>query len=144
MNQNGDGASRSLVTEMEFTVRMYDIDYNGHVSNIVYIRWLEDMRMVGFEKIASIEACLEAGHVPVLMNTNIDYIRPIKMFEKTKGLLWVSKFTRATFTIEAEISAQTAQSVRMSCHSRPAHSHPQTSRDFSLASRTFPNFLIAA
>ncbi|PWU00081.1 MAG: thioesterase [Candidatus Melainabacteria bacterium] len=91
---------------MEFTVRMYDIDFNGHVSNIVYIRWLEDMRMVGFEKIASIRDCLEAGQVPVLLNTSIEYKLPIYMFEKAKGLLWVSGFSKTTFRIEAEITVK--------------------------------------
>src|SRR5882757_6038285 len=32
----------------------------------------------------------------------------------------------------------------MSCRSRSAHNHPQISRDLSRASRTLPNFLIAA
>lgn len=95
---------KHFATELEFTVRMYDIDFNGHVSNIVYIRWLEDMRMVGFEKIASIRDCLEAGQVPVLLKTSIEYRLPIHMFEKPKGILWVSGFSKATFQLEAEIS----------------------------------------
>jgi acyl-CoA thioester hydrolase len=96
--------AKHFTTEMDFTVRMYDIDYNGHVSNIVYIRWLEDMRMVGFEKIASIRECLEAGQVPVLLNTSIEYKLPIRMFEKPRGLLWVSGFSKTTFRIEAQIT----------------------------------------
>jgi acyl-CoA thioester hydrolase len=102
MNEAGTG-QKPLAQEMDFTVRMYDIDFNGHVSNIAYIRWLEDLRMVGFEQIASMEDCLKAGQVPVLLSTTIDYKWPIYMFEKPKGMLWISGFTRTTFKIEAEI-----------------------------------------
>jgi acyl-CoA thioester hydrolase len=105
MNHDVAGAHH-FATEMEFTVRMYDIDYNGHVSNIVYIRWLEDMRMVGFEKIASIRDCLQAGQVPVLLNTSIEYKLPIHMFERPRGSLWVSGFSKTTFRIEAEIAVE--------------------------------------
>jgi acyl-CoA thioester hydrolase len=96
--------TKHFSTEMALVVRMYDIDFNGHVSNIVYIRWLEDMRMVGFEKIASMEECLAAGQVPVLLSTNIQYKLPIRMFQKPIGLLWISGFTKSTFQLEAEIS----------------------------------------
>jgi acyl-CoA thioester hydrolase len=82
---------------------MYDIDFNGHVNNIVYIRWLEDMRMVGFETIVPIKSCIEQGQLPVLIRTDIRYRRAVKMFDEPEGLLWVSRYTRTTFTIEAEI-----------------------------------------
>jgi acyl-CoA thioester hydrolase len=88
---------------MDLVVRMYDIDFNGHVSNIVYIRWLEDLRMVGFEKIVPLKSCLERGQVPVLIRTDIRYRRPVKMFDEPKGRIWVTGYTKTTFTLEAEI-----------------------------------------
>lgn len=35
-----------LVVEKEIEVNGYDIDVMGVVSNIVYIRWFEDLRIV--------------------------------------------------------------------------------------------------
>ena len=35
---------RKLVAERNFEVNGYDIDAMGIVSNIVYIRWFEDLR----------------------------------------------------------------------------------------------------
>jgi len=102
MNSSGD-TSKPFLSEMDLVVRMYDIDFNGHVSNIVYIRWLEDMRMVGFERIVPLRSCLELGQVPVLIRTDIRYRRPVKMFDEPKGLLWVSGYTKTSFTLEAEI-----------------------------------------
>jgi len=101
MNSSGD--AKAFLSELDLVVRMYDIDFNGHVSNIVYIRWLEDMRMVGFERIVPIRSCLDLGQVPVLIRTDIRYRRPVKMFDEPKGLLWVSGYTKTSFTLEAEI-----------------------------------------
>ncbi|MBT4500790.1 MAG: hypothetical protein HOC74_23880 [Gemmatimonadetes bacterium] len=42
---------RTLEIEIELLVRTYDIDFAGVVSNIVYLRWLEDLRL------AALEAC---------------------------------------------------------------------------------------
>jgi acyl-CoA thioester hydrolase len=95
---------RFFTSEMNLVVRMYDIDYNGHVSNIVYMRWFEDMRTVAFEKIASLKECLDKGFAPVLVSVNIQYKRPIKMFDQPKGLLWITKFGKTSFTLQAEIS----------------------------------------
>jgi acyl-CoA thioester hydrolase len=38
-------SKRCLEIEMPIRVRTYDIDSAGHVSNIVYLRWMEDMRL---------------------------------------------------------------------------------------------------
>ncbi len=35
---------RVMEVNLSFPVRTYDIDFAGVVSNIVYIRWLEDLR----------------------------------------------------------------------------------------------------
>ena len=37
---------RQLIAEKEITINAYDIDARGIVSNIVYIRWFEDLRMM--------------------------------------------------------------------------------------------------
>lgn len=37
-------------TESELEVKTYDIAAAGHVNNIVYARWLEDLRNMLFKK----------------------------------------------------------------------------------------------
>jgi len=39
-----------LLIEKEIKVATYDIDFAGIVSNISYIRWLEDLRLAWLEK----------------------------------------------------------------------------------------------
>jgi len=41
---------RRFETKMTIRVATYDIDYANHVSNIVYFRWLEDLRLQLLEK----------------------------------------------------------------------------------------------
>ena len=36
---------RPLEIQLELPVRTYDIDFAGIVNNIVFVRWLEDLRL---------------------------------------------------------------------------------------------------
>jgi len=96
--------AKPFLSELGLVVRMYDIDFNGHVNNIVYVRWLEDMRMVSFEKIVPMKSVLDQGQIPVLIRTDIRYKRPIKMFDEPKGAMWLNSYSRSSFTIDAEIT----------------------------------------
>ena len=96
--------AKPFLYELGLVVRMYDIDFNGHVNNIVYVRWLEDMRMVSFEKIVPMKSVLDQGQIPVLIRTDIRYKRPIKMFDEPKGAMWLNSFSKSSFTIDAEIT----------------------------------------
>ena len=40
---------KPLEINLELPIKTYDIDFAGIVSNIVYIRWLEDLRLRIFE-----------------------------------------------------------------------------------------------
>jgi acyl-CoA thioesterase FadM len=42
--------TKPLSVELSLNVNTYDIDVAGHVNNIVYIRWLEDMRNILYNK----------------------------------------------------------------------------------------------
>lgn len=94
---------RSLYLEHDINVGTYDIDYAGHVSNTVYLRWLEDMRLKMFDLYCPLQDFLRNGVAPVLVSTEIHYIRPIKLFEKPTGKMWLSDLGLSTLTIEAEI-----------------------------------------
>ena len=95
--------NKPLLTKIDLSVRTYDIDFNGHVSNIVYVRWLEDMRNIAFEKIMGLKACVELGYMPVLVSTNISYKQSINLFDKPCGYLWVKSHGRISFEFEEEI-----------------------------------------
>lgn len=93
----------SLFIEHDVFVSTYDTDFAGHVSNISYLRWFEDMRLKLFDKYFPLSGFLDEGKTPVIAATNIHYKRPVKLFEKPHGVMWVSKMGQASMTISAEL-----------------------------------------
>lgn len=89
-----------------FIVKTYDIDYAGHVSNIVYIRWLEDMRLEMLREHYPLEQQMSEGYVPVLVRTNIAYKKPIFLFDPVTATMRVDTIRRASFSLSAEFIAR--------------------------------------
>lgn len=97
------GRMKALYIEHEINVSTYDIDFAGHVSNTVYLRWLEDMRLKVFDVYCPLQDFIANGMTPILVSTEIHYKKPIKLFEKPKGRMWLSGKSLTTITIDAEI-----------------------------------------
>jgi acyl-CoA thioester hydrolase len=95
-------SSRPLLVEWAFPVRTYDIDFAGHVSNIVYIRWLEDLRLEMMNKYLPLSELLSRGQAPVLRSTTIDYKHPITILDKVRGCMWMSEMESVRMTLQAE------------------------------------------
>jgi acyl-CoA thioester hydrolase len=96
---------RPLEISLEFPVRTYDIDFAGVVSNIVYIRWLEDLRLSVLERYYPLDNLLSVGLAPTLVETHIQYRRPITIADRARGNMWIGKISRLKFTFVAEIFA---------------------------------------
>lgn len=94
---------RPLEVELTIPVRSYDIDFTGIVSNIVYIRWLEDLRSKWLDENFLLDKQVEQGYAPILTETQIEYKRSIKLFDRVVGHLWVSNLGRIKWTVQAEI-----------------------------------------
>ena len=72
---------RQLEVEIPIKVKTYDIDFAGLVSNIVYIRWLEDLRLKFLDVYLPLDKQIYQGNVPFISKTQIEYKRPIKLFD---------------------------------------------------------------
>lgn len=96
---------RPLQVKISIPVQTYDIDYAGIVSNIVYIRWLEDLRNKCLAENFQLDKQIEQGYSPILAGTEIEYKRPIKLFDQVTGSLWLSKLGRMKWIVQAEILA---------------------------------------
>lgn len=97
---------RGLFLEHDIMVSTYDIDFAGHVSNIVYLRWFEDMRLLFFDKYFPLKDFLDEGKTPVIASHHIQYKKPIKLFDKPHGLMFVTKLGHATMTLRGELRVQ--------------------------------------
>jgi acyl-CoA thioester hydrolase len=94
---------KSFPVESFLSVQTYDIDFAGIVSNIVYIRWLEDLRLKMMEKYLPLNELLPQNYCPILASTQIEYKQALRLFDRPIGKMWLSELGRLRFTFEAEI-----------------------------------------
>lgn len=97
-------SQKTFEVERSFPVRTYDIDFAGVVSNIVYIRWLEDLRLTVLEEYYPLERFLDKGVAPTLLETNIRYLRPITIREQPLGRMWIGQMRKLKLVFNAEFS----------------------------------------
>ena len=82
-----------------------DIDENGHVNNVVYLRWAQDLGVAHWQSRAPAEA--QAGWAWVALRHEIDYRRALMPGERALGRTWVSD-TAASAPLGSRISNSTA------------------------------------
>lgn len=92
----------------QFRVMTYDIDFAGIVSNISYVRWLEDLRNLFAEQALSIGDALQRGIAPALMHTEIDYLAPVRFPDTVTGQMWLAEHGRSKWELAAEFHSQAA------------------------------------
>lgn len=82
-------SNRVFEVTKPISIGTYDIDFAGHVSNIVYLRWMEDMRLMIFDENFPLQGFMEQGLLPVLAGSTIEYRRAIRLFDKPIGHMWI-------------------------------------------------------
>lgn len=87
----------------EIKVKTYDIDFAGHVSNITYLRWFEDMRLKIFDQYFPLENFMNDGYLPIITETKVAYKKSIGLFDNPKGHMWIAKRGAASFKFEGEL-----------------------------------------
>jgi acyl-CoA thioester hydrolase len=94
---------RPLLVELTFKVKTYDTDFAGIVHNMVYIRWLEDLRLEILAAHFPMEDQLAANRGPILVKTEVTYQGPLRLFDEPVGRMWVSRLGRVRWEVQAEI-----------------------------------------
>lgn len=78
--------------KFDIEVQTYQIDFVHHVSNIIYIEWMEIGRTKLLQAIDLPPQELEKEDTfPVLTHTKIDYKRPIYYGDKVWCEIWISE-----------------------------------------------------
>lgn len=90
--------------ELSFPIKTYDIDFAGHVSNIVYIRWLEDLRLEILRRSLPLGSVLARGQAPILLRTEIDYLAQGRLPQTVTGRMWVRSAGRVRANLAAEFT----------------------------------------
>ncbi|MGV2828310.1 acyl-CoA thioesterase [Myxosarcina sp. GI1(2024)] len=96
-------SQKAFEVEIPLLIQTYDIDFAGIVSNIVYIRWLEDLRLKILATYLPLEELLERGYCPTITSTQIEYKRALRLGDRPIAKMWISKLDRVRCTLQAEI-----------------------------------------
>ena len=94
---------KPLAVTLNLQVKTYDIDFAGIVSNIVYLRWLEDLRLEMLKTYLPLKQLMARGYCPIIASTEIKYKRALRMFDRPVAKMWVSELGRSRCTLQAEI-----------------------------------------
>lgn len=100
---NAAAQKQPFEVELHLPVRTYDIDFAGVVSNIVYVRWLEDLRLEMLVHHFPLDEQLKNGIAPVIVQTKIDYKQPIRISDKPVGKMWIKTMGSLRWSVNAEI-----------------------------------------
>lgn len=95
--------NRCFEVTKPISIGTYDIDFAGHVSNIVYFRWLEDMRLRVFDEYFPLKDFMDQGLLPVIAAHTIEYKRAIRLFDKPVAHMWIEEVRAASVIFNGEI-----------------------------------------
>ena len=94
---------RPMMIERDIMVKAYEIDSVGIVSNIVYIKWFEDLRHYFLDKYYPYKDMMKTQISPMLVKTEVEYKAPLAITDTPTGRSWVAKMGRAKWEIAIEI-----------------------------------------
>ncbi|MBN2586847.1 MAG: acyl-CoA thioesterase [Candidatus Fermentibacteraceae bacterium] len=78
----------------ELTVPEEAIDRNGHVNNVVYIQWMQEVAVLHSEASGGTRAMEEAGGTWVVRSHSIEYLRPAFSGDRIEICTWVANMHR--------------------------------------------------
>ncbi len=94
---------RPLLIERPIVVRTYDIDFANIVHNIVYFRWLEDLRSEILADVLPIADILSGGVSPIVTASAVEYRSPVRIGDAVVGRMWVAELGNTRWTLAAEM-----------------------------------------
>lgn len=77
--------------KQKLQVNTFDIDIAGHLNNIVYVQWIEILRTKLFTDFFDFKNIVNSNKYPVVISTNIDYKKQIKLFDEVEASFWLDK-----------------------------------------------------
>ncbi len=112
--------------ERLFHVSAADIDDLGHVNNVVYLRWVQDVAAAHWESATSPAERADIGWV--VLRHEIDYKHPARPGDDVIARTWVGQPSAATFERHTEILRARDQRVLAQARSLWCPVHPGTGR----------------
>jgi len=84
----------SAIHREEFVVPESAIDGNGHVNNVAFVQWMQDVATRHFESGGVTGVMQAAGGTWVARLHHIEYLRPAFAGERIQVHTWIADFSR--------------------------------------------------
>ncbi len=91
---DGTVESNSPHHDLTISVEPVDIDTNGHVNNVVYLRWVQEAAVAHW--FAAVEPELANAVTWAVVRHEIDYKRPAMLGDSLIARTWIGEVTAAT------------------------------------------------
>lgn len=127
--------------ELPITVQESDIDQQGHVNNVIYLRWVQEVAVAHWMAVAAAEDRAKISWI--VLRHEIDYKLPARPGDLLIARTWVGNATRLRFERHTEILRTSdgkvlAKALTVWCPisrdtGRPAPVSPEVSATFSTA-----------
>ncbi len=96
MTELESGETRDGIFRYRISVPDEAIDRNGHVNNVVYVQWMQDLAVRHSDATGGTRAANEVGGTWVARSHHIEYLRPARAGDLIEALTWVADFRRAS------------------------------------------------
>ncbi|MFC2077197.1 acyl-CoA thioesterase [Candidatus Bipolaricaulota bacterium] len=84
----------AAVHRHEFTVPETAIDGNGHVNNVAYVQWMQDIAIEHFAATGGVDLMHDLGGTWVARSHHIEYLRPAFAGDRVEAATWVANLRR--------------------------------------------------
>ncbi|HUT83981.1 MAG TPA: thioesterase family protein [Thermodesulfobacteriota bacterium] len=78
----------------KFTIREDVIDENGHVNNVVYVQWMQDIAVAHSNALGCTSMTRDVGATWVVRSHKVEYLSPAFAGEEVEALTWVVNFRK--------------------------------------------------
>jgi len=87
-------APEEAIYRSEFIVPEDAIDRNGHVNNVAYVQWMQDVAIAHFAATGGVDAMHDAGGTWVARSHHIEYLAPAFAGDRVEATTWVASLRR--------------------------------------------------
>ena len=91
----------SKAFEYPLSITPTDIDLLGHVNNVVYVRWIQDIAVAHWRAAAPLQD--QDAFLWIVLRHEIDYKQPALPGDELYGRTWVGSASRLKFERHTEI-----------------------------------------
>lgn len=91
---SNSGLPKEGIFHDEIIVPESAIDINGHVNNVVFVQWMQDVATRHFNAVVSAAVLKAAAAIWVARSHQVEYLSPAFAGERIQILTWVANFSR--------------------------------------------------